>query len=267
MSVALETTGCPADGFAVVEEAGWLVLQERDVRRGDPLRDGFGLPGLWRSVPLGPGCFQRVFELPRFSARGGFYPEPYPEPYPDPDRDLDAELLDWAAATADGTLRGEPELPTAEEIQAWVPPERRRIRAGSRVAQVEVVCSPDRIALQVPVLVRIPQDLSKSREAWLASLCHDVQRGFRLVRFGIDDEGSCVRAEVDLTGAPSDSAPGLFELALASLQASASWVLPGLAFVADPRAESQLLDRMPRWGPPASTVPKTRNERRTGETR
>ena len=263
MSVALDTTvGRRASrGLALsdleldeAEEQGWLVLKQRDIQRGDSLREAFGLPGLWRSVPIGSGRFQRVFELPPSLSTPSSNSSSLPSLAPtrawarddvdvDPDRDLAAELLDWASATAQGRLDGEPELPTSAEIDLWVPPERRRIRAGSQVAQVEVRREPGRVALQVPTLVRIPRDLPASRQDWLASLLRDLQSRWRLVRFGIDDEGARVRAEVDLTGAPTDGAPALFELALAALQTSASWALPGLAIVTDPSVESRMLDR------------------------
>jgi hypothetical protein len=121
------------------------------------------------------------------------------------------------------------------------------VRAGAHVAQVEVVAEPTRLALVIPALVRIPAGLSPARTAWLGELCHDAQESWRMVRFGVDFAAACVRAEVDLTGAPADRLQPLFELALAALTWSAAWALPALALVTDPGVESQALDRQPRW--------------------
>jgi hypothetical protein len=223
----------PRRSLTVVDETSWLVLKESDVSGGFSFRDGFGRSGLWRSVSLGPGRFERIFEIPR--AILGV----------DPDHDLEAEVIDWAVATAYESRPDAVELPTPEEIDAWVPLERRRIRAGSHVAQVEVICEPGRVALAVPALVRIPPGLPDERFDWLVSLCKDIEHRWRLVRIGVDDEDTRVRMEVDLTGAPAAAASLLFEHALTALQASAAWALPGLALVADLAVESQTLARQP----------------------
>jgi hypothetical protein len=223
----------PRSSLTVVDETSWLVLKESDVSGGSSFRDGFGRSGLWRSVSLGPGRFERIFEIPR--AILGV----------DPDCDLEAEMIDWAVATAYASQPDAAELPTPEELDAWVPLERRRIRAGSHVAQVEVICEPGRVALAVPSLVRIPRGLPDVRFDWLVSLVKDLEHRWRLIRVGVDDEDTRVRMEIDLTGAPTAAASLLFEHALTVLQASAVWGLPGLALVVDLAVESETLDRQP----------------------
>jgi hypothetical protein len=157
----------------------------------------------------------------------------------------DRALLDWAAATAPGRRRPNGAAPDREEIDAWLPAELRRVRAGSRAALVDVVAERDRSALDLN-LVRLPADLPAARLAWLEEICAHTRRCFHLVRIGIDPAAGAVRAEVDLTGAPSGCAQELWQLALAALVASASAALPGLAMAADPSVASRLLDTPPR---------------------
>ncbi len=234
-----------ADAYAIEQEGAWLVAKERTPTLGDPLRDFLGLPGLWRGLRANGGNgngegVQRVFELAPAVRQAA-------NPWCDPedDSDPDADLLDWAAATARGCFSGDARPPSAEEIDEWVPPKSRRIRAGSHVGQVEVIADASRVALVVPALVQVPSGLSPTRDAWLAELCHDAQETWRLVRFGIDDARQSVRAEVDLTGAPSERTRVLVEMSLAALTASASWALPGLSLVVDSSIRSRMLDRMP----------------------
>jgi hypothetical protein len=250
MSEALQTTmgdlaASPA-AFRIEEEASWLVAKERRPVGGDALRDSLGRPGLWRYLRAErrEGCeggeVQRIFELPpavRAAANGWDDGSERTDP--------DADLLDWAAATAGGHFDGDVIAPSAEELEEWAPREARRIRAGSQVGQVDVIADASRLALIVPALVRIPSDLSPTRAAWLAEICHDAQAKWRLVRFGIDDAGGCVRAEVDLTGCPGARSRVLFELALAALVVSSSWALPGFGLVVDASSGATLFDRMP----------------------
>jgi hypothetical protein len=249
MTQVLHTTmrGPMAAGYALEQEGAWLVAKERTSTSGDPLRDFLGLPGLWRGLRVKGGSgagnserVQRVFELAPAIRQVA-------DPWGDPEHeaDPDAGLLDWAAATARGRFSGEVRPPCTEDIEEWAPPRSRRIRAGSHVSQVEVIADASRVALVVPALVPVPSGLSQTREAWLAELCHDAQERWRLVRFGIDDSRQSVRAEVDLTGAPSELYRVLFELCLTALTASAAWALPGLSLVVDSSIRSRMLDRMP----------------------
>jgi hypothetical protein len=245
------TVDAVAGAYQLAEEGAWLVAKERNPARVDPLRDSLGRPGLWRHVRVlgtdcegdgaAPGQVERVFELPpTLRSAASVWDEGLGAA-----ADPDAELLDWAAATAGGRFSGAVCPPSPAELEEWAPRTSRRIRAGSRVCHVEVIADSSRVALVAPALVRIQSSLSASREAWLEEICHDAQERWRLVRFGIDDVSESVRAEVDLTGAPSSRFRALFDLSLAALVVSASWALPGLGLVVDPGSGSRILDRMP----------------------
>jgi hypothetical protein len=158
-------------------------------------------------------------------------------------------LLDWAEATADGSTPRGWTPPQQAEVEDWIEPARRSVRAGAHVAQVDLVVDPMRFGLVISTLVRIPAGLPLSRAAWLDELCCDTQERWRMVRFGVDEAAASVRAEVDLTGAPLDRARPLVELALAALTCSAEWALPAFSLVTDPGVESQTLDHNPRRAP------------------
>jgi hypothetical protein len=231
------------NGCALRHEGGWLALALREPLPGDPLRDLLGTPGLWRGVrepsPENEPRWVRVFDLP-------------PLLPPEAEDETDAQhpcvaLLDWAEATADGSTPRDWTPPQREEVEDWIEPTRRSVRAGAHIAQIDLVVDPSRFGLVISALARIPAELPPTRTAWLDELCHDAQERWRMVRFGIDEATASIRAEVDLTGAPPGLARPLVELALAALTCSAAWALPSFSVVTDLGVKSQALDRKPRW--------------------
>jgi hypothetical protein len=222
------------NGSRLDHDGAWLALSLREPFGGDPLREFLGAPGLWRGLRE-ESRVARVFDLPplvrlddEFSDVGCAV----------------AALVSWAEATVGGA-RPEANGLCPEEVEGWIAPARRRVRAGSQAAQVEVATGPGHLALAIPVLVRIPPQLPAERSAWLAELIHDAQARWRMVRFGIDEAAACVRAEVDLSGAPADLARPLVELGLAALTCCATWLLPSLALAADPSVCSRALSLPP----------------------
>ena len=231
--------------ITVRRDRGWTILIHRKRFVGDPLTDLIGAPGLWRALPGAPpeskpvpGAFSYVFEIPPGLAHseGEVGPD---EPHPM------ANLLGWARQTSGGTPpSGDGAAwPTRDEVEGWIEPSRRHVRAGGHLAPIEVSADGARFGLVAPALVRLPDGLSPARVAWVRELCLDAQARWRLVRFSLD--GPSVRAEVDLSGAPLERAQALFEIALAALTTAAAWVLPGLAVVADPSVASRCLDQPP----------------------
>jgi hypothetical protein len=243
------------NGSALRNEGDWLALALREPFAGDPLRDLLGTPGLWRALRERPfrdePSWARVFDLPPLAP-----PEAEDEAHPEHPY---AALLDWAEATADGSTPHGWTPPHRAEVEDWIEPARRSVRAGAHVAQVDLVVDPTRFGLVISALVRIPAELPPARVAWLDELCHDTQERWRMVRFGVDEAAASVRAEIDLTGAPLDRARPLVALALAALTCSAEWALPSFSLVTDPGVPSQALDQNPRRAPSRLT--------RRGETR
>ena len=233
------------NGSALRHEGGWLALAQREPLPGDPLRDLLGTPGLWRGrrgqSPRNKLGWVRVFDLPPLLPREVEDEDGANAEHPS------SALLDWAEATADGSPPRGWTPPQREEVESWIEPTRRSVRAGAHVAQIDLVVDPTRFGLVISALARIPAELPPTRVAWLDELCHDAQERWRMVRFGIDEATASIRAEVDLTGAPPGLARPLVELALAALTCSAAWALPSFSVVTDLGVKSQALDRKPRW--------------------
>jgi hypothetical protein len=231
------------NGSVLRSEGGWLAVAMRKSSVGNPWGDLLGAPGLWRglrerSLRAAPK-WNLVFDLPPLLS-------------PETPEEVAAEhpcraLVCWAEATLDGSAPRGWTPPERAEVEDWAPPVRRGVRAGAEVAQIDLVVEPKRFALVIPALARVPAELPPARLGWLEEICCDAQERWRMVRFGIDRTTSSVRAEVDLTGAPSDRARPLAELALAALRCSAEWALPALSLATDSALTTQLLDDEPRW--------------------
>lgn len=229
--------------ISVQEHDRWTVLTHHKPFVGDPLDDLLGAPGLWRAVPGAPpggkpgrGAYSYIFEIPPGVA-------PFVgEVGSDEDHPLSG-VLSWARATSGGCRPDGDGAPSRAEVESWIEPTRRHVRAGSQLAAIDLLADGTRLGLAVPSLVRLPAELSPARVSWVRELLLDAQARWHQVRFGID--GASVRAEVDLSGAPPEHVRPLFEIALAALTTAATWALPALAVLVDPRVGSRLLDQPP----------------------
>ena len=116
-------------------------------------------------------------------------------------------------------------------------------------ARGRLVRSPERLALVVPALARLPVGLPASRVRWLEEILLDTRRHTRLVRLGLEEDA--VRAEVDLTGAPHALLDGLCRVALDALAWVVARLSRPLSLVLDTGVASVLLDRHPGRAVPA----------------
>jgi hypothetical protein len=237
-------------------EGSWLTLERRRPSAAGGCCGLLGTAGLWRTIRRGELSRQPslapVFDLPPLLSR-----ETEPS---DRDEHTCAALLEWAEATAEGSAPSGWTPPRRDEVEEWIEPGRRYARSGAWVAEVRLVVDPTRFALEISPLVRIPPELPQARAAWLEVLCQDVQQRWRMVRFGVDRAAGSVRAEVDLTGAPSDRVHPLIELGLAALTCSAAWALPSFVLASDPTFRSRMLDSQPRWVSPRLTEQRGANQ-------
>ena len=237
------------NGSALRAEGGWLALELRKPYAAPHPHAQMGTPGLWRGLRRGAFAdrteWAHVFDLPPLLSPEAQQLEDSEHPC--------AALVEWAEATVVGSSPTGWTPPPRADVEDWIEPARRSVRAGAQVAELSLVVDPLRFALEISPLVRLPADLPQARTAWLEELCHHAQECWRMVRFGVDEAAASVRAEVDLTGAPSERARPLVELGLAALTCSAAWALPSFSLVANPAVQSQLLDHKPRWVSPRLT--------------
>jgi hypothetical protein len=178
------------NGSALRAAGSWLALELRQTSAATPTYTQLGTVGLWRRLRKEPFPHQsgwvQVFDLPPLRSPEGQQQDDAEHPC--------AALVDWAEATVDGSPPRGWAPPPRTNVEDWIEPARRSVRAGAQVAQVSLVIDPIRFALEISPLVRIPADLSQARTAWLEELCHDAQHRWRMVRFGVDEAAASVRA-------------------------------------------------------------------------
>ena len=108
------------------------------------------------------------------------------------------------------------------------------MKCGVHARQGELICEPGRLALKMPIVFSLPDELSESRDYWLRRLLIEAQDQWKMVCVGFNDSHSgSVQAEVDLTGAPQTILADLVKIALTALHAAVAWVLPSAMFLVD----------------------------------
>jgi len=229
--------------FTFRAEGRWATLSTRGrLTSRDPLVETFGRPGLWKPIIDSDGVTwhfdMRVAEDARLDIDVVDGDEEERSP-------LEA-MLRWALETADGRVPADwcaVGAPDREEIEAVIPGGGLTVRSGSLVRQGELICDSSRVALSVPIVTGLANDLPASRSAWLRSLLVDAQRRWRVARVGISDAAPAeVRAEVDLTGAPHVLLPGLVQIGVDALRCLVEWLLKPAVFISDPGKVCDALD-------------------------
>ncbi len=245
LGFALDSAGAEAarDDLVLRPDGSWLTLLDRGPCSGST-EDLCGTPGLWKWRSCGSSAV-RVFDLPPLELASSEDDDPDPDDPGQDRRPAFAELIAWAEATR-GAKAPARWAPPEEELLDGIAAPRLAVRAGGSAAQGEIVRGPGRLAVVFPELVELPARLPTARSRWLHELCHDTEERWRLVRLRPDPGSGRVRAEVDLTGAPYGCARSLLLLSLEALSYAIEWLLPSLALVVDPTAESRALDREPR---------------------
>jgi hypothetical protein len=223
------------NGFDLDLAGGWAVVRTGASAGSDPLRDDLGRPGLWREVDG-----EHVFELP---------PSPALDDPLAGEADPVAAGVDWALRTASGEPVAGWESPPLETLEAAVPGGSFAIRAGALPACGAVHHESDRLALRVPEIARIPEDLPGSRRLWLEEVILDARRLYKLVRLG--PVAGSVLAEVDLSGAPHARIESLCRIGVDALRWVVARILPSLSVILDSDRRSELLDRDPARVRPA----------------
>jgi hypothetical protein len=118
-------------------------------------------------------------------------------------------------------------------------PEGLTVQCGPFARQGELICTPKRLALRVPLIFNVCDDLAESHYYWLRNLLIDAQNRWKMVRIGFryGSSETSVQAEVDLSGAPLSVLSGLFTIALSALHAVAAWVVPSAEFLVEHTAD------------------------------
>lgn len=161
------------------------------------------------------------------------------------DGELLAEALDWALAARAGTLAPSADVPTADELRAWVPADALVVRSGRFLARGQVQRTDGTLALAFDVPGKGPRP-EGGRRAWVSALLDDAQARWRLVRFRpVEADTAAVRAEVDLSGVPDVLAEPMVRAALSGLAWVVGRVLAPLSLLLDEGVRSDALEHPP----------------------
>jgi hypothetical protein len=224
------------DSIHVQSDCGWLVMTAcTRVNPGDS--PGENLPGLWKPVDTGRGP-RSVFEIPLGLL---IHHEEEPDESASP---LLQATLQWALATFKGRLPDGWEPPSRETLDALLPESGLTVQVGSHLRQGELMVSPERLALQFPLIFFVPGELSATRRAWLNEWMNQAQRLWRLVRFRMtrrNQETGCY-SEVNLSGVPPALAWNLTLTGLECLQWAVSGLVETAQYLADASLSSEALD-------------------------
>lgn len=212
---------------------GWMSLWRRESHDGQSLRGHLGRAGMWKAIEQNGGL-RRVCDLP---VRSDTAPEAV------------ASTLTWAVETSRGDFDMRSwKAPAGHEISEAMGRGKLEVQIKDQVRRGAVVVDDNRLALRMPLLTVISDDLSEARRTRLERLLNQAQAKWRMVRIGMDGGGDAmVSAEVDLTGCPHDMlcGGGLLKTARDCLVACANWIVYPATVVADSAVGSVLLD-----GPP-----------------
>ena len=199
------------------------------------------VPGLWRSICSPDGQYNRVFELPLstiphrevLDTKTGHEVHPL------------GVMVDWAAATSSGTLPRGWDCPPREELEEGLSDKAFTLEVGQYARQGELRSDDQQLCVSIPLLRRIPGDLSPQRDAWLKRLLEDIQYRYRLVRLvenNPDGEERNVVAEVDLSGAPRFAVAQLIHLGLDAVRHVVSHCISTVELLVDPTVTSAVWD-------------------------
>src|SRR5262249_41487526 len=112
------------------------------------------------------------------------------------------------------------------------------------VRQGELVHTPQRLALRFPIVTAFAPTLPLPRQERLRETLAEAGNLWSLVRLGIswDTNPAAVRAEIDLTGAPSCALEPLISAGLAALRNAVAGLVGTVEILTDATVASAALD-------------------------
>jgi hypothetical protein len=243
-----ETGAYRRNGTLFTPGRGWITIEESpESANDDPLTGQLGRPGLWKCIRSAGGV-RRLFELPETALAA-----PEPESDEEPRSPLRA-CVEWALATAGGSLSDGWQPPPYAEVESWIPIGRLTLQLGPLLRQGELIHAPNRLALRFPIVSAIPVALPEARRAWLRELLADAQERWRLVRVGLTADETAALAEVDLSCCPHAVLEGLFRTGLDALRWVVEWLVKSADFLADADAACRAVEVCPVRAQPAERL-------------
>ena len=228
-------------GMAFIEERRWARFQLTPAAglASDRLSDHRGQPGLWRWVEDGADL-HRVFEMRHEWLSPSGDGEDLAE---ESEGARLAAFLEWASATAGGSVPEGWQPPAQELVDGWFTKALLTVQTGHCLRQGEWIRESGRLALRFPIHPRVPETLPESRREWLRAVLLDAQDQHYLVR--LESDGVAVSAVVDLSGAPHFLLPTLTLSALTGLRATVSALAETVELLTDADVASVALATPP----------------------
>jgi len=229
------------NGMVLKPAPRWCTL-ETARSQADPASSSLGEPGLWRNSAAADGL--REFHLP-FAALG-------PGGLDEDGTETLRLCVEWAMATARGTLPAGWTCPPRECVEKWIPDGGLTIESGPLVRQGELVSEPGRLAFRFAIVPWVAAGLPAVRSRWLDRLIASAHKHWRMVRVGWRGtaERRAIEAEVDLSGAPHEVLEQLTPVAIDALHWVAQWLLLPAQILSDVRVQSPLFDCFSERGIP-----------------
>ena len=225
------------DGLRAHFAPCWLTLRTQADHEGGPNSGASGAPGLWKHVRSPGGHPERVFDLPLATVAER---ETWDDATGDSLHPLNA-MLDWVDATRCGRLPSGWRSPAREELEESLPRQALTLEIGPFARQGQLCCDDSRLSVSLPLLQRVPVDLSPEHRACLDQLLADVQNRSRLVRLiepATRAEARSILAEVDLSGVPRFAMPCLLRIGLDAVRHVVSQSISASELLVNPAVTS-----------------------------
>jgi hypothetical protein len=232
-----EGGGYRRNGLRARFESRWLTIHTQAANEGASIRDATGMPGLWKNVRSPSGHLERTFDLPLATVTEQ---EIWDDETGDALCPLD-EMIDWVDATRSGQLPAGWTCPPRKEMEESLPSKAFTMEVGRFARQGQLHCEGCCLSVSIPLLQRVPADLSPPRLACLERLLDDVQNRCRMVRLAeseTSEEMKGILAEVDLSGAPRFAMPQLLAIGLDAVRHVVSQSISAVEVLVDPAVKS-----------------------------
>ena len=225
------------NGIRLTFDDQWIQLRSNlPLNISDPLNALMGESGIWKLITDKDRQPRKVFEFPLFITTENI---PDFEALDEEVQSPLAAVLKWAGDTLNGKQLNGWRCPSEEDMMNLLSPTGLTVQCGTYARQGELICQPKCLALRLPLIFNVCDNLPESHYYWLRNLLIDDQNRWKMIRIGFRRESSStsVQAEVDLSGAPHSVLSGLLTVALAALHAVAAWVVPSAEFLVEHAAD------------------------------
>ncbi|MEQ9379973.1 MAG: hypothetical protein RJP95_03865, partial [Pirellulales bacterium] len=219
----------------------WITLSTANAELATEGPSESGPAGLWKTERTASGFVHHVFDVPLEIVTG------QSEWCDDIDEVVSplAAVIEWAESTRNGGLPDGWACPPPQELEELLPTSSLTLQAGRFAKQGTVRRQDSHLSVSMPLLGRVPHDLTPSRRGFLTELIREAQhrtRLVRLVRKPADGEFKNIVAEVDLSGVPEFAAERMLRFGLEAIRHVVKQLVETVEMLVDPTVTSTVWD-------------------------